>query len=219
MHQLCAEGCSHTDGLRIDGVTTLTNTMAGLAPPVVGRNAQTVDRHRLVHHQSHLLLGGEQRDEILNALSKRKVGVLERIHLSVWSNLLDTPIDLCLDGQGAQCGTILVEQLNASVFLGNASILITWSLVGREDNHHLCLLAGLDGFVRIDGLNTIATGDAFGNDYGSLRLVLQSEGMADGSQRTIHLTEIPLVGIERHGALLLRRQCSHCQQRTNSDNN
>ncbi len=33
--QLLAEGCSHADGLRIDGIVALTHTVACLAPPVV----------------------------------------------------------------------------------------------------------------------------------------------------------------------------------------
>ena len=37
--QFLAEGCCHADGLRIDGVVALANTVAGLTPPVVRRDA------------------------------------------------------------------------------------------------------------------------------------------------------------------------------------
>ena len=60
IHQLGIEGSCHTDGLRIDGIAALTHTVTGLAPPVVRGDAETVDRNRLVHHQSHLLLRCEQ---------------------------------------------------------------------------------------------------------------------------------------------------------------
>ena len=34
-HQFLTESSSQTNGLRIDGITTLTDTMTGLAPPVI----------------------------------------------------------------------------------------------------------------------------------------------------------------------------------------
>ena len=68
VEQLCIKGCCHTDGLWINRIAILTHAMTSLAPPVVAGDAQTVDRDRLVHHQSHLLLGCEQTQQVLNAL-------------------------------------------------------------------------------------------------------------------------------------------------------
>ena len=68
VEQLRIKGCCHADGLWINRIAILTHTMTSLAPPVVARDAQTVDRDRLVHHQSHLLLGCEQTQQVLNAL-------------------------------------------------------------------------------------------------------------------------------------------------------
>ena len=82
--EFLAEGSSHADGLRIDGVVTLTHTMTGFAPPVVGGDAQPLDGDALVHHQSHLLLGSEQGDEVFHAFLGRQRRVLERIlHLGL----------------------------------------------------------------------------------------------------------------------------------------
>ena len=67
------------DGLRENGRARAADTVAGLAPPVVGGDAETVDRDRAVHHQAHLLLRSQQRDKILNPLVDIEAGVLERI--------------------------------------------------------------------------------------------------------------------------------------------
>ena len=60
IYLLGVEGGGHTDRLGEHGVVALAHAVAGLAPPVVGGDAEAVDRHRLVHHQSHLFFGGEQ---------------------------------------------------------------------------------------------------------------------------------------------------------------
>ncbi len=52
--------CSKRDCLREYGSAVHADTVAGLRPPVVGRNAKAVNRDRTVHHQTHLLLGGKQ---------------------------------------------------------------------------------------------------------------------------------------------------------------
>ena len=74
--QLLAEGCRHSDGLRIDGVASLAHTVTGLAPPVIAGNAQAVDRYRLVHHQSHLLFSGQHTQQTLYSLRPRQLWVL-----------------------------------------------------------------------------------------------------------------------------------------------
>ena len=45
IHQLGVESCRHTDGLRIDRIASLAHTVTSLAPPVVRRNAQAVNRY------------------------------------------------------------------------------------------------------------------------------------------------------------------------------
>ena len=222
--QLVAERCGHTDGLRIDGVASLTNSVTGLAPPVVGGDVQAVDGDRLVHHQTDLLLGGEQREEVLNTLGVRECGVQIRI-LEVGAHRLRH----CrlrhrghkgLDGQGAEGGTGLVEQFDAAEALASFSVAEDAGNPARvKDNHHLGFLSGLDCLVGIDGLNAFATGDALRNEHGSLRLVLKGERVANGAQRCIHLLEVPFVGIKRYGALLLSRERACGQERTNSNNN
>ena len=79
IEKLCIECCCHADRLRIDGVSTLTNTMTSLAPPVVAGNAQAVDGYRLVHHQSHLLLRSKQTQQILNTILVRQLSIQIRI--------------------------------------------------------------------------------------------------------------------------------------------
>ena len=62
------EGCGHADRLGIHGVSVLTDAVACLAPPVVGRDAEPVDGDGLVHHEADLLLGGEEGDKVLDPL-------------------------------------------------------------------------------------------------------------------------------------------------------
>ena len=81
MYQLGVKGGSHADGLRIHRIASLAHTVAGLAPPVVGRYAETVDRYRLVHHQSHFLLGAQHAEQVFHALLRRQVGVLPIVFL------------------------------------------------------------------------------------------------------------------------------------------
>ena len=50
VEQFGAERSGHTDRLRINRVAFLTHAVARFRPPVVRRNAQSVNRHRLVHH-------------------------------------------------------------------------------------------------------------------------------------------------------------------------
>ena len=57
VNQLGIESRCHADGLRVNGVVALAHTMAGLTPPVVRGNAQTIDGDGLVHHQSYFLIG------------------------------------------------------------------------------------------------------------------------------------------------------------------
>ena len=79
--QLLIEGGCHTDWLGKNGVAVLTHTVASLTPPIVRRNIETVNRNGLVHHQAHLLLGGEQRNEILHTGFIGQTGIPERILL------------------------------------------------------------------------------------------------------------------------------------------
>ena len=60
VNQLTTEGGSQTDGLRIDRITILTDTMTSLTPPVIRGDTETVNRHRLVHHQTDFLLRSKQ---------------------------------------------------------------------------------------------------------------------------------------------------------------
>ena len=57
IHQFGIKGSCHTDGLGVDGIVTLTHTVAGLTPPVVRRDAQSLNGDTLVHHESYLFLG------------------------------------------------------------------------------------------------------------------------------------------------------------------
>ena len=59
------EGCSQSDYLREYGHVIVADAVAGLVPPVVGRDAQTVDRNGAVHHQTDFLLRGQQRQQIV----------------------------------------------------------------------------------------------------------------------------------------------------------
>ena len=79
VHLLGVEGGGHADRLRIHRVAVGPYAVAGLAPPVVGGDAQAVDGDGLVHHQAHFLLGGEQGDEILYPVFNLKLRVLEGI--------------------------------------------------------------------------------------------------------------------------------------------
>ena len=79
VHQLLAEGCSQSDGLGIDGIVHLAHTVTGLAPPVVRRYAQPVDRYALVHHQPHLLFRCQHAQQVLYALGTRQLRVLPGI--------------------------------------------------------------------------------------------------------------------------------------------
>ena len=67
------------DVLRIHGVVRCHNPMAGLAPPVIGRNAQPVHGDRLVHHQTHLLFRGKEGKQVFHPVVRGKSRVLERI--------------------------------------------------------------------------------------------------------------------------------------------
>ena len=79
VHLLRVEGGCHADRLGIDGVAVLANAVAGLAPPVVGGDAEPVHGHGLVHHQAHLLFRGEQGDEVLHAVLDLEARVLEGV--------------------------------------------------------------------------------------------------------------------------------------------
>ena len=79
--ELLAEGGSHADGLGEDGVATLAHAVAGLAPPVVGGDAEAIDGDALVHHQSYFLFGRQHGDQVLYSFSRGQVGVLPRILL------------------------------------------------------------------------------------------------------------------------------------------
>ena len=79
VHLLRVEGGGHADRLGIDGVAVLAHAVAGLAPPVVGGDAEAVDGNGFVHHQTHFLLGGEQGDQVLHAILDLEFRVLERI--------------------------------------------------------------------------------------------------------------------------------------------
>ena len=79
VHQLGIEGCRHTDGLRIHRIASLAHTMTSLAPPVVGRDTQTIHRDRLVHHQSHLLVRCQERQQVLHTLLARELRIQEGI--------------------------------------------------------------------------------------------------------------------------------------------
>ena len=77
------KGSGHADRLRVHGIAVLTDAVASLAPPVVGRDAETVDRDGLVHHETDLLLGSEEGDQVLDPLFVGKSGVLERVFILI----------------------------------------------------------------------------------------------------------------------------------------
>ena len=158
--------------------------MAGLTPPVVGRNAQSVDRNRLVHHESHLLLRSQQRQQVLHALSIGELGILVRI-------LRDSTaiIHHGLDGQGAQRLAIGVEQFHATEALAQR--------LGRGE-HHQYLGGGTwsDDTVRNDGRDALATGIDLGDLHIGLRLVLERKCVTYSTCCSIDSTEVPLVSIE-----------------------
>ena len=79
VHQFFAKCSGQANRLGVDGITSLTNTMTGLTPPVVRRNAETVYRYRLVHHQTHLLFRGQHSQQALYTFSTRQLGVLPGI--------------------------------------------------------------------------------------------------------------------------------------------
>ena len=76
---LRVEGGGHADGLRIHGVAVGADAVAGLAPPVVGRDAEAVHGNGLVHQQADLLLRGQEREEVLDPLLHFQGRILERI--------------------------------------------------------------------------------------------------------------------------------------------
>ena len=83
------ERSGHADRLRIDRISILTHTVASLAPPVVGRDSESVDRYGLIHHESDLLLRSKQGKQVLNPLLVGKTRVLEWILVSLASTAGD----------------------------------------------------------------------------------------------------------------------------------
>ena len=79
VHQLSIEGSSQANGLRIDGIATLTYTMTGLAPPVVRWDTETVDGDTLVHHQTHLLFRCQHAQQVFYTFSTWQLWILPRI--------------------------------------------------------------------------------------------------------------------------------------------
>ena len=193
----------HADGLGINGVASLAHTVASLAPPVVGGDAEAVDGYRLVHHQSHFLLRGEQRDEVLDALLVREVGV--EVGIAVARRGHGSVAHIGLHRQRAERVAEIVYQFHAAVGLP--------LLGGRsEDHHHLALGPGRDGLVGTDGLYALARGYGACDDYRRLRDVAEGEGVADGPVDSLYTAEIPLVVVETGSALLLgERRCSEQQ--------
>ena len=77
--QLLAEGCCHTDRLGENRISALAHAMTGFAPPVVRRNAETVDGDTLVHHQADFLFGREHGNEVFHAFGSRQLRILPRV--------------------------------------------------------------------------------------------------------------------------------------------
>ena len=123
VHLLRVEGSRHTDRLRIDGVVALTHTVTSLTPPVVGRNAQTIHRDGLVHHQTHLLLWRKQGNEVLHTLSVRKISVLIRVLLRS-----RTLAHLSLDAECAHRVAVLVQEFHTTETLADR--------LERVEHHH-----------------------------------------------------------------------------------
>ena len=78
VHEIGVKGGAHGDGLRIDGVTVGADAVAGLAPPVVGRDAELVHGDGFIHEQADLLLRRQERQEVVDAFFHREGRVLER---------------------------------------------------------------------------------------------------------------------------------------------
>ena len=74
--QFLAEGSSHADGLRVDGIVALAHTVARLAPPVVRRYAEAVNRDALVHHQTNLFLWRQHAQQTFYTLSPWQLRIL-----------------------------------------------------------------------------------------------------------------------------------------------
>ena len=77
--QFGIEGRCHSHRLRINGVPAGAHAVAGLAPPVVGRNSKAVDGYGLVHHKAHLLLRSKQGDQIVHPGFIGELWILERV--------------------------------------------------------------------------------------------------------------------------------------------
>ena len=56
--------------LREYGYIVIAYSVAGLIPPVVGRNVKTVNRYGTVHHQADLFLRGKKRKQVVGPLVK-----------------------------------------------------------------------------------------------------------------------------------------------------
>ena len=181
--------------------------MTSLTPPVIRRNAQTVDGNRLVHHQSYLLLWGEQRDEVLHTLCVWQTGILIRI-LAHSTTLVGNGFHC----EGTERDTVHVAQVYATVLYAR------W-LDRIQRYQHLCLLTRHDGLGGIDGLDAVASTHELSDGNRSLGSVLQDEGVAHGTCSRIDGTEVPFVCVEGYRTLLTLSPNRRCQQqRKNSDN-
>ncbi len=83
VYKVGVERGGKTDILRVDSVPVGPDAVAGLAPPVVGRDSEPVHGDRLVHHQPHLLLRSQQGKQVLHPLLYRERRVSERILILV----------------------------------------------------------------------------------------------------------------------------------------
>ena len=73
------EGGAEGDHLREHRHVVIADAVAGFVPPVVSGDVEAVHGDRSVHHKADLLLGSEQRKEVLNPLVNRQAGVLEGV--------------------------------------------------------------------------------------------------------------------------------------------
>ena len=184
VHLLRVEGSRHTDRLRIDGVVALTHTVTSLTPPVVGRNAQTIHRDGLVHHQTHLLFWRKQGDKILHTLSIRQIDELIRVFQ--WSTTFEHH---CLDRKSTEGVAVLVEQFHATETLADG---LEWV----EHNHHGCRLARLNSLISIECLNALAAGFYLADGNRCLRLVLECECVTNGAFCRVDISKVILIRVE-----------------------
>ena len=195
--QLAVERCRHSNGLRIDRIPSLSHSVACLAPPVVGRYSQPVDRNRLVHHQPHLLLWREQRDEILHTLLEGEIDILIGEGMSTNSagrRLLDNGFYR----ESPQGRPITSYQFNASVGLSRHPLRI-------ESHHHLSRFPRKDVLVCIKSPDAFTTWQRLLYLHRRLGNILKCKRMAYSPVVLVNSAEIPSVSIERNWTFPLSR--------------